>query len=723
MSTPDPRDLGSVLGLPGTRAPELATVRAGYEAMARAVAVGLVVHAADGGIVEVNAAAQRMLGVTPAAVSGRLTGDPAWGVLDEHGDPMPSERHPISQAFATGEPVREVVMSISRPDGSRLWVDVSADVVLQDGEVVLGFSTFIDVTRRHDLAREVQRQEERLRAIFDDSPLGIATCGVDVEAGYPIQTANAAFCRQFGVGSAAELVGSPVTDLVVPAERTRGRETLRALVVDHDGADVDEWEIRHPDGRRRWVRTWASTVPAPAEEGGVVLLVQTEDVTAQRAIREQMEVMAHHDALTGLGNRTLGSSLVEQARREARRRGEPIAVMFLDLDHFKLVNDTLGHDVGDQLLRVLAQRLAAVPGISHTPARLGGDEFLVVLDDAGARESDVESCAERVADQIIAELGRPVVLAGEVLHVGASVGIAVGTGEEDERELLRRADLAMYAAKDDGRSCHRVYRPEMRAAAQHRAGTERELQRAIDAGELRVYLQPVVDAATRAPVACEALLRWEHPERGLLGPAEFLAVAEASGLVVPIDTWVIGETCRILAELRAAGTPVPSVAVNVSGQQLVQRDVAGHVARSLAAHGLEPSALAVELTERTLIDAGPTTLRQLTALADLGVPIGLDDFGTGHSSLSNVKHLPVGFLKVDRSFVADLLTDRTSRAIVAAIIRLGTEMGLDVVAEGVEDEATFEAVRDLGCTFAQGWLFGRPVPPAALTRVFGGAPS
>ena len=428
---------------------------------------------------------------------------------------------------------------------------------------------------------------------------------------------------------------------------------------------------------------------------------------------------AVHDALTGLPNRTLFSDRVEHALAVARRRSEGVAVLFLDLDRFKHINDVHGHHAGDELLIGVAKRLRETLRNGDTVARLGGDEFAVLLEDVAC-----EKDAIRVAENLAGVFTRPFLVSGREHFVTASIGVALSHVRADEPGvLLRNADAAMYRAKEKGRAGYELYDDDLRERMSYRRRVEEELQIALDTGQLCLAYQPIVELPSRRIVGAEALLRWQHPEKGLVAASEFIPVAEESGLVVPLGNWALEQACAEAARWRrlTTGGPPPWVAVNLSPRQLAQPRLAGTIAQLLAREGLSPEALVVEVTEHVLLDDAETPRATLAALRSLGVQLLLDDFGTGYASLSYLRRLPLQGLKIDRSFIRGLNVDPEDTAIVEAIHGIASGMNLQTIAEGVEDERQVRALDTLGCTRAQGYLFSPPVPAAEFAMLLGAA--
>jgi diguanylate cyclase (GGDEF)-like protein len=427
---------------------------------------------------------------------------------------------------------------------------------------------------------------------------------------------------------------------------------------------------------------------------------------AERHLADQRVVhMAHHDALTGLPNRTLLADRVGQAIARAHRRGGKLAVLFLDLDRFKNVNDSLGHAIGDQLLTEVAVRIKACLREEDTAARLGGDEFIISLPDvADAAE------AAGVAGRILAELARPFPIGEHQLHADGSIGIALYPRDGNTAEtLLRNADTAMYHAKESGRANYQFFNAQMTERVSHRLSMETELRRALEHGEFLLHYQPLVSLPAARIEGAEALLRWPQSDRRLLPPAEFIPIAEETGLIIPLGEWVLLEACS-QAQAWQARHPGLRIAVNLSARQFRQKDLIGMIERVLGETGLAPGLLELELTESMLMHHAEETVMILQRLNEMGVRLAIDDFGTGYSSLSYLKRFPLHTLKVDRSFVRDISTDPDDAAIVTAIVAMARSLGLNVIAEGVETEEQAAFLSALACHQAQGYHFGRPIP-------------
>lgn len=440
------------------------------------------------------------------------------------------------------------------------------------------------------------------------------------------------------------------------------------------------------------------------------------DITESKINEARIQHMAHHDFLTGLPNRFLLNDRLEQLLVSVRRNHTRFAVLFVDLDRFKNVNDTLGHNAGDRLLCVVAERLSALLRRSDTISRQGGDEFIVLLS-----EIDGPSEAALVAHKLLRALSEPCRFDGEELTVTPSIGIAIAPDDGDDGDtLLKHADLAMYEVKQQGRNNFRFFRQEMTSRMLELLHLENHLRQALKRGELELFYQPQVDLASDRVVAVEALVCWRHPERGLISPADFIPLAEETGLILPLGHWVLREACLQVSEWRRGLWPEMRVAVNLSAVQFKQADLVGQVHSALDNAGVDASALELEVTESLLMRDARATIQTLHMLRSMGVTLAIDDFGTGYSSLAYLKQFPVSTLKIDRSFVRDIHEDAGDVAICEAIIGLARNLHLDVVAEGVETEAQLNWLHAAGCHLVQGFLLGRPLPAAECAARFGG---
>lgn len=439
---------------------------------------------------------------------------------------------------------------------------------------------------------------------------------------------------------------------------------------------------------------------------------------AQRTSQEQIKHMSMHDALTDLPNRTLFHEHLRQALNCRRRLRGSVGVHFLDLDEFKRVNDTLGHAAGDELLKMIAQRLRESLRANDIVARFGGDEFGVVQLNVVCPEE-----AAGLARKICAALRQPMHIDGHEILISVSIGVTLYPEDGDtEEQLLKNADLALYQAKKDGRDTFRFFTADLNARMQDQVTVEHDLRAALDRGEFVLYYQPQIDLNTGAAVGLEALVRWQHPERGLLAPAQFIPAAEDSGLIVPMSAWVLEQACRQHMEWRAAGHEACRIAVNVSPTHIQREDLFAAVKRALQAVHMQPEFLEIEITEGLLLRDKSKAMETLHQLAELGVSIAIDDFGTGYSSLNYLRQLPVNRLKIDQTFVAALNQRTRDHSVIDAIIGLGHKLGMRVLAEGIENERQVACLQELECDEVQGYFYGQPAPPAMLASWLRQAP-
>jgi diguanylate cyclase (GGDEF)-like protein/PAS domain S-box-containing protein len=559
----------------------------------------------------------------------------------------------------------------------------------------------------------VEEAAERFRAIFEQAAVGLARVGLD---GQLLQT-NGKLGYIVGRGP-HELADQPLAALFHPDDRDLDRELFAELLAGQRATYAIERRLdRDRDNGGTWVNQTVSL--ARAADGAPQYFIHVfEDVTARRRAEGKADFLAHHDALTGLPNQVLVKARLEQALAHADRSGGRIALIFIDLDNFKTINDSLGHPVGDALLKEIAARLLGCVRDTDMVSRKGGDEFLVALTEVDAAD-DIGA----VADKLLERLAAPALIDGHELGTTASIGIAIYPDDSrDFDTLLKKADTAMYQAKAAGRNGYRFFTEQMNVAASEYLTLRNGLRRALDAGEFALHYQPQVDLETERVFGVEALLRWNGAALGPVPPARFIPVAEESGLIVPIGAWVIREACRQVAAWDAAGLPELTVAVNLSAVQFQRVDLEESVVGALAEFGVAPHRLELELTESTLIQDTENVIVTLGRLKALGISLSIDDFGTGYSSLSYLKRFNVDRLKIDQSFVRGLANDLEYVPIVRAIIQLARSFGLRTVAEGVEDGKILERLRLLGCDEVQGYHIARPLPPEGLVDFLVGRP-
>jgi diguanylate cyclase (GGDEF)-like protein/PAS domain S-box-containing protein len=541
--------------------------------------------------------------------------------------------------------------------------------------------------------------EARFNALIRNTADVIAIVAADATVAYVTPTAE----RIFGF-PAQDLVGQHLDELVAFDDRARLREFLARDLAQEGASAVMEARVPRGDERQRVVEIHGTNMDAEPAIGG--RLLNLRDMTDRKGMEEQLKRMALHDPLTLLANRSLFRDRVEHAVAVAKRNGRGLAVMFVDLDNFKRINDSFGHAIGDRVLHKSAQRLVKATRNGDTVARLGGDEFAVLLENLTGREQVVE-----IAARVVESLQESLDLPGEAdMRVSASVGVAFCSPDDGVEELMRNADVAMYAAKSAGKGRHVVYEPSMQGAATRRRELEADIARALEGSQFLLHYQPIVELHSGYLLGVEALIRWKHPERGLIGPGEFIPVAEETGQIVPLGRWVLAQACR---EVKVWQARLPEgrqvrVGVNVSSVQLSKSDICADVKKALSISGIDPGCLVIELTESVLMQNSETVLATLQELKKLGVRIAIDDFGTGYSSLTYLHRFPIDILKIDRSFVERLGGVEGGEDFARAIITLGGTLDLEVVAEGIELEHQQRELIELGCVAGQGYYYSKP---------------
>jgi diguanylate cyclase (GGDEF)-like protein/PAS domain S-box-containing protein len=607
-----------------------------------------------------------------------------------------TQRRWMSLAFVPLATVAYVVpLAIS---GRWTSLTVSSALYVLPACVVLGEAIAWVSDRLRRSEADVRDSERSFRMLFSENPQPM---WVFDRVSHRFLEVNAAAVEHYGYTRreflAMRLDDVTLQDSPVPDPGPPGTGDDVSAVLHH----------RIKDGRILDVDVTSHRLPFA---GADAVLVAVQDVTERNRLERQLRYRAFHDSLTQLANRALFADRVEHALARQTREGQSIAVVVLDLDGFKTINDSLGHSAGDQLLVAAAQRLQNQLRPGDTAARLGGDEFAVLLEDVTELD-DVIPLAERLLEVF----GEPFSIAAKQLSVSASVGVALNGPGDGPEELVRNADMAMYRAKAEGKSCVRVFEPGMHDEALARLDLEAELRRALHVAQLVVHYQPTVRLGSGEVCGFEALVRWDHPTRGLLSPLEFIPLAEETGLIVELGRWVVREACAAASRWRSEYPALDlGIAVNLSPRQLLDRKLIGDIAAALTTSGLDARALTIEITESGLLVDRDASIARLGELKALGVRIALDDFGTGYSSLSRLRDLPIDLLKIDKAFVDGVATNSESTGLVQAILRMADTLGLDTIAEGVEHPEQAEQLQRLGSEYVQGFLYSAPLPDASV---------
>jgi diguanylate cyclase (GGDEF)-like protein/PAS domain S-box-containing protein len=598
----------------------------------------------------------------------------------------------------------------TRKDGSVYW---ERQVVspLRDAA---GHATHLIVVKEDVSDRKLRRADYAQTRHLHERALASSSNGIMItrsdEDDHSIVYVNPAFERITGY-SADEVMGMEGRFLVRDDLAQPDLEHIRSALREKREGSATLRNYRK-DGSLFWNELHIAPVHDLAGGATTHFVSIINDISERVRYQHALEYQANHDSLTGLANRNLLGDRIEQAIAWAKRNNHVMGVMLLDLDHFKLINDASGHSAGDALLKEVANRLMACVRETDTVARLGGDEFVIILTDL-PQPGDVD----QIAEKILSTLSRPTEIAGREVFVTASIGVSLYPRDGDHGEiLLRYADMAMYRVKEHGRNSVRQFVPEMGSTAISRLDMEGAMRRGLERGEFVLHYQPKIDLTTQHVVGAEALIRWQHPQIGLVHPIEFIRLAEETGLILPLGEWVLAEACRQQVQWRQQGLQPLKVAINMSARQFRQDELADRIAAVFASTGADPAHVILELTESMVMHDVDSTLAALRALKKLGVSLSLDDFGTGYSSLSYLRRFPIDELKIDRSFINDIHTNPDDAAIAGAIIAMARSLGLSVVAEGVENKEQADLLTRLGCNQVQGYYYARPLTVAAFAN-------
>lgn len=679
--------------------------------------VGVILTDPQSKILLGNLAALDLLDFTEKQIPGKTFLDFTWNVVRENGSPFHGEESPVLQAIATGQPVRNVVMGLDRAVlDDRVWLLVNAEPQLDaQGGVQQIICTFSDITERKRMEEALRDSEAFSRSTLNSLSAQIAI----VDESGTILAVNKTW-RDFAEsnGGTGQKVAEGTNYLQVCDSSTgvwsEGAavfaEGLRSVLSGQREEFTFEYPCHSPT-ERRW---FVARVTRFSAGGLARAVVAHEDITERRRAEERLRYQAFHDSLTNLANRQLFVDRLEQALARAERLESIVAVLFMDLDNFKIVNDSFGHEVGDQLLVAVAERFKSCLRQKDTLARFGGDELVILVEDV---ESPTD--AGRMAERIIEELRKPFYLNGHEIFTSTSIGISLrDSADVSVDEMLRNADTAMYHAKRKDSGSYAMFEPAMHIRILRRLKLERDLKEAVARGQFKLHYQPLVDIKSGSIIGTEALVRWEHPERGLLSPNEFIPVAEETGLIVPLGKWVLAEACRQACAWRSEFATPLKMNVNLSVRQFQHPDLVEDVAEVLRQTGLEPACLSLEITESVAMIEPERTAAMLRELRELGLRLAIDDFGTGHSSLTYlIRRFRMDILKIDRSFIGEVANDPEYKVIVSGIVGIARGLNLEVVAEGIETAEQYELLQSVGCDTGQGYFFSRPLSGEALSAL------
>lgn len=677
-----------------------------FSATLRCVADGVIATNLAGLVQFVNPAAERLLGKKADA----LLGQPAVDILQFA--EREAQPHPLEQLWQQETPEQaEIIfgLCLQQSTGRTLHIDLAAAVIRDEQETCVGTVIALrDISERVTAEQSLKTSEERFRTAFEFAPIGMALVSME---GRFIQY-NSALTTLLDL-PASQLDQLCLREITHPDDWKHEEFHLRDLLMGSVPCAQFEKRLLHHDGHA--INIHASLSLLRKNDIPICYLYQIHDITERKLFEAQILHLAHFDALTGLANRVRLIEAIDQQITAARRSEKNFAVLFCDLDHFKHVNDSLGHEAGDKLLQIIAKRLTETVRDTDTVARLGGDEFVILLHDVQLPEY-----AARVAHKIKTQIARVVDINGNSVRVGGSVGISLFPGDgNDARTLLRNADSALYEAKSRGRNGVQFYRNELTQKVEEQLHFTTELRDALEQHQFRLYFQPIVNLQTHQVMALEALLRWQHPTLGLLSPNTFLPYAEEAGLMPQLGAWVLHEACRARAAWRAFEPTKVAVSINVSCSQFAGKTLIAALQSALQEYQVDPGDIIIELTEQLMLENTEHNLNILNQMLALGVSIALDDFGVGYSSLSYIVRFAPSKVKIDRSFIATIGESARDDAMVESILALGEKLPMTTIAEGVETQMQLDFLKEKGCQFGQGFFFSKPLPEEELPRLFG----
>jgi len=606
----------------------------------------------------------------------------------------------FNYVYRTGETLKEFGWDITRKDGTKRYIEGSISLIKDASDKVTGFRGIThDVTERNRAEKALRQSEEKYRNILEN----IQEAYFEVDLAGNFTFFNDSLCRLTG-GSREELIGANYKRFSDKEMSQKAFKAFHDVFTSGKAINGFDWQIIRKDGSKRYIEASVSlhkhSSGKPAGFRGVI-----RDITERKRIEQELNYMATHDALTGLPNRLMFSQLLDHAIQHAQRNKRQLAVLFIDLDRFKTINDSLGHEAGDTLLKEMAQRFKQSLRTVDIVGRLGGDEFTILMEDFNELKQ-VETLAHKILSTVI----KPFAIMGEECRITASIGISIYPRDgKDEQTLMKNADVAMYYAKEEGKNNFQFYSEHIRAMSNERLTIETNLRRALERNEFYLAYQAKLDLKTRSITGVEALLRWNNPYLGLITPTQFIPVAEETGMIVPIGKWVMKTACAQNVSWQKQGLPRVRMAVNLSLRQLLDDHLLLDIRNTLDETGMEPNLLELEITESMVMHNPPRLISLLSKIKEMGIRLAIDDFGTGYSSLAQLKNFPVDTLKVDRSFIRNIPRDTENKAITEAIINMGKTLSLVVVAEGVETQEEENFLREQVCDEMQGFYFSKPI--------------